>query len=48
MICAARWMNFNSIILSEISWSQKGKYKDFPGDPVKTQHFHCRGHEFNP
>ena len=44
MICAATWMNFNRIILSEVSWSQKDKYKDFPGDPVvKTQHFHCTG-----
>ena len=50
LICAATWMNFNRIILSEVSWSQKDKYKDFPGDPVvKTQHFHCTGGRvFNP
>ena len=27
----------------------KGEMREFPGGPVvRTPHFHCRGHRFNP
>ena len=32
--------------LAGLNLTERG---DFPGGPaVKTPHFHCRGHEFNP
>ena len=43
---------FVSWVVSSVQFSgsvTQNSQKDFPGGPVvKTQHFRCMGHEFNP